>query len=557
MNKKVLFLIILGIIIFGCRLVNINEAIYDDESNFAYSLTVMDQFGYNQDYYSAQPLNLIYKPFVWLFGLETWIFRLIPWLFGIINTIFVYVFAKRNWGKQTAFFATILMLISFYPTLASLQFDVEGNLVLFSVLLMFFAYLEYEKVNEKANDKRKQLFWQILAGVGLGIAVISKYNSIYIVATLAIYSLIKNKWNLKRSFNNLFLIYLVGFSLFCCYVLLGIIQSPQNWLDFIWVLGFDRYHGSSFGVMGISMYLLWSTLLLFGFYILSIFRGFRKNLILMLWVTIPILFFTFILPTAGSMDRYFMNTIPALVILGGFYISKINLKKKHMILGSLILVIYTLFLFILNSLPMKYIARFPSLYFNELKNFNFNWLFSYTSASGPTFGVNFATILFTFIISFIFLTLFIIVVKRNINYAKWAFTIFLFISLSFNMFLVSEYLFHPTGVDVSEVKWNMINYVNENDLDLGTIYTNDQGIQWYFEHDYWQKNNKTIGFGDNELNSESTLAIENIKSQGGTIILLNWPPLHEESPAWEVVEICELNKQFFSKERVMGEVYIC
>jgi hypothetical protein len=553
MNKKILFLIILGIIIFGARLVNINEALYDDESNFAYSVTVMDKFGFNQDYYSAQPLNLIYKPIILLFGLETWVFRIVPWLFGIINTIFVYIFARRNWGKQTAFFAIILMLISFYPTLASLQFDVEGNLVLFSILLMFFSYLEYEKI----SNNRKQLFWQILAGVGLGIAIISKYNSIYIVVTLAIYSFIKRKWKLKQSFNDLFIIYLVGFLLFCCYVLLGIVQSPQNWLDFIWVLGFDRYHSSNFGFMGISIYLLWSTSLLFGFYILSLFKTFKKNLILIVWVTIPILFFTFILPTAGSMDRYFMNTIPALVILGGFYISKINLKKKHLILGSLILVIYTIFLFIINTQPMKYIARFPSLYFNELRNFNINFLFSYTSASGPTFGVNFATIFFTFIIAFTFLIIFIIILKRNFSLAKWFFTIFLFISISFNIFLVSEHIFHPTGVDVSDVKWEMINYVKENNLDQGKIYTNDQGIQWYFEHDYWHKNNKTIGFGDNEISTKPTLTIKNINTWGGTIILLHWPPLPEDSPAWDVTKLCELNRQFHSKNILNGEVYTC
>ena len=152
MNKKLLFLIIFGILIFSVRLVNINEAIYDDESNFAYSLTVMNDSGFNEKYYSPQLLNLIYQPFVYFFGLSTWIFRLIPWLFGILNTIFVYIFATRNFGEKSAFWSTFLMLIAFYPTLASLQFDVEGNLVMFSIMLMFFSYLEYEKTE---NKKRK------------------------------------------------------------------------------------------------------------------------------------------------------------------------------------------------------------------------------------------------------------------------------------------------------------------------------------------------------------------------------------------------------------------
>src|SRR3989338_2348730 len=202
MDKKLLFLIIFSIIIFGLRLFNINEAIYDDESNFAYSLTVMDEYGFNHNYYSPQPLNFIYKPFIALFGLETWVFRIVPWLFGIINTIFVYIFARRHWNKDVAFWASFLMLVSFYPTLASLQFDVEGNLVMFCVMLMFFSYLE----SEKSTNAKRRLGWQILAGIGLGIAVISKYNSVYLVLVLLIYSLIKRKFRIKESVKDLFTI---------------------------------------------------------------------------------------------------------------------------------------------------------------------------------------------------------------------------------------------------------------------------------------------------------------------------------------------------------------
>ena len=99
MVRRLWFLIVFGILIFGLRLANLNEAIYDDESNFAYSLTVMDPYGFNEDYYSPQPLNLLYKPLIWLFGLETWVFRLVPWLFGILNTLLVYLFARRNFGE--------------------------------------------------------------------------------------------------------------------------------------------------------------------------------------------------------------------------------------------------------------------------------------------------------------------------------------------------------------------------------------------------------------------------------------------------------------------------
>ncbi|MEW5896128.1 MAG: glycosyltransferase family 39 protein [Nanoarchaeota archaeon] len=558
MDRKIIFLLVFGIVMFGIRLFNINEAIYDDESNFAYSLTVMDEFGFNQDYYSPQPLNLVYKPFIALFGLETWVFRIVPWLFGIINTIFVYIFAWRNWGKKAAFWAAFLMLVAFYPTLASLQFDVEGNLVMFCVLLMFFSYLEYEK----AKSKGAGFFWQILAGIGLGIAVVCKYNAVYLILVLDLYSLIRRKWNFKQSFKDLFLIYLAGFILFCGYILLAIIASP-NWLDFVGVtsgtntvqISLSRYHPGYFSLLGVMVCLMWSTLLLFGFYLLSLFKKPKKNLLLLLWITITILFYTFGI-TYGSMDRYFMHTIPALAVLGGIYVSKIDLKKKHLFFSSLVLGAFTLFLFFVNSLPVKYVARFPELYFNELKNLNLNFLFSYTSASGPTFGVNFATIFWSFLIGLGCLFLYLVFSKRKTNLSSWFFVGFLSVSLAFNVFLVSEYIFHPTGVDVSKVKWEMIDYVRENKLSY-PIYTNDQGIQWYFEHNYLWRNKITDGFGDNEIGSDITKVEKRIKKVRGTILLLHWPPLPEKSPAWEVVKLCKFKRQFYSKKILIGEIYTC
>lgn len=568
LDKRIILLLLLGILIFGVRLGNINEAIYDDESNYAYSVTMMDDFGFNHDHSSVQPLNILYKPFVAVFGLETWVFRLIPWLFGIINTIFVYFFARKNWGEKVAFWATFLMLFAFYPTLASLQFDAEGSLIMFSILLLLFSFLEYEK----ASSKGKKFAWQFLAGIGLGVSVFAKYNAVYIVMVLAIYSLIKRRGNIWSSFKDLFPVYFIGLSLFFSLVLLAFITSPNDWLNFIpifsWSTSFDdKYHKSLFSLLGLAIYLLWSTPLLFGFYVASFFGKIKKYLLPFVWITIALLNYTFWI-NYGSLDRYLMNTIPALAILGGYFITKVNLQKKHFVFGSFALVLFTGFLFWLNNMPIKYLARSPALYLEQLKGFTLNFLFVYTSASGPTFGVNFAALFWAFIIAFAFLFFYFVFSRLKKGFkkgsVKWLFTGFLFVALAFNIFLISEYVFHPTGVDVSKVKWKMIDYVQDN---LGyPVYTNDQGIQWYFEHDYWHKYDlscgmfdKTVGFADNEVGVDPTSVVinENIKYRGGNIILLHWPPLPEDSQAWQVVGMCEINKKFYDKGILVGEVYVC
>ncbi len=549
MSKRLFFLILFGILIFGFRLTMLNEAIYDDESNFAYSLTVMDEFGFNEDYYSPQPLNLLYKPFIFFFGLETWVFRLIPWLFGIINTVFVYILAKRHWNEKVAYWAAFLMLVSFYPTLASLQFDVEGNLVMFCVILMIYSYLEYEK----SISPRRKLAWQILTGIGLAIAVISKYNNIYLVLILALYSLIKSKWNLKSSFKDLFMIYLVGFILFLCYVLLGMLTSPDHWLNFIWVIGFNRYYSSLISLQAIPILLLWSTPLLFGFYLLAWRFKDPKNLIFLIWITVPVIFYTLLIKN-GSHDRYFMLTIPAFVILGGYFLSKIQFTKQWIILSTILFSIsFGLFTF-LSTIPFKYVARFPSVYLEELKNLNLNFLFSYTSASGPTFGINFTVLFVAFILSFFSLVIYLLLAKRK--FFQFFLICFFSIALAFNIFLVSEYFLHNTGPDVSHIKWEMINYVKEGNLSF-PIYTNDQGIQWYFENTYWHRDIDTRGFSDNELEDNSLYTLNRIRTEQGTLVLLRWPPLHDQSPALVVVKECHLLRQFYDKKILIGEVYQC
>ena len=274
----------------------------------------------------------------------------------------------------------------------------------------------------------------------------------------------------------------------------------------------------------------------------------------MIWIAIPLIFYsTFI--NYGTMDTYLMNTIPALAILGGISLSQFRFNEKRrrfLLVGTIVSLV---FFFLANLLPINYIARMPSLYAQELMNFNLNFLFAYTSASGPTFGISFLTLFIAFSLSFACLGLYLLLAK-NKKVAGYFFIGFVAISLGFNLFLVSEYLFHPTSVDVSKVKWEMMDYVYDNDYPM-PLYSNDQGIQWYFDNDYWHNYEKTVGFGDNEVGSYPQKAVDSITARGGTMILLHWPPLPAESPAYEVIALCTLDKQFYDKGVLLGEVYTC
>lgn len=571
MNDKTLFLILLGLIIFGLRLFNLQESIYDDEANYAYSLTVMDKFGFNHDFSSPFIFNFLYKPFILLFGLKTWVFRLIPWIFGILNTFLVYFVTVRMFGKRAAFWSVILMLVSFYPTLAALQFDAEGSLIMFLALLFLFSYVESCRL-----DSQKGFFWQIVAGISLGLAIITKYNAVCLVVIPLVYSFFLSseriekksfQAKIKKVFHDVFFVYLIGFTLFIAALLLGIIVSPQHWLEFVpiisWQEGFgEDYRPQLISPLGITMFFLWSTPLLFGSFILNFFQDKltrRKLLLPLIWVSTTIIFYTTAM-TYGSMDRYFMHTIPALAMLGGYCLSQINFNKKDLVMGSFFTLFFTGFFFFLSSLPIKMIARFPELYLSELKQGNLNFLFSYTSASGPTFGVNFATIFWSSLFAAIFVLGFILFRKRNVNLAKIMLILFFIVGFSFNLFLTSEYLFHLTTPDVSKVKSEMLLYTKDSALSA-PFYSNDAGILWYLDHRQWKTRSDptslALGIPDAELGSRSVLVEKSISHRGGTVLLLHWPPLHPQSQAFETISSCTLSKQFYSKNVLIGEVYSC
>lgn len=578
-NRRLLLLILFTLLIFVIRFMNINEALYDDEANFAYSLTVMDALGFNHDFPSPQPFNLLFKPLIFLFGLEVWVFRLIPLFFGVVNTFLVYLFTARNFGRREAFFATILMLIGFYPTLASLQLDVEGNFVLFSFLLLMFSYVEAEKAE---NNKKKNI-WRIVGGLSLGLAVILKYNAVYIVGAITLHSLILKRGDIKAVFEDLFLLYGVGFVLFITHLGLAFVASSGDWLNytplFSWYNGFENAYQAKeialYGVslLGIIMFALWATPLLLGFYFLSFFhliqRRNKRELLLILWITVAILFYTFFM-TSGSLDRYFMNTIPAMAILGGIFLSSLSFSRTEKWYGVTLTFFSLFFFFLLNSIPFKYIPRLPNIYFQELQKGNSHFLFSYTSASGPTFGINFTILLLVFLIAYSSLFLYIILnwwsswKRRAIkSEGTYLFVTFLAVSIAFNLFLVTEYVVHPTGVDVSTVKEEMINYVFNEKLAY-PIYTTDSGMMWYFNHQHWAESKKpdgnVLGIPDYETeegDDVSEVTLRSIQRRGGTILLVNWPPIPEESHAWQIVKHCRLEREFFSKGQLVGAIYAC
>lgn len=595
MKKTNIFLLALIIIVFIIRLTSVSEFLYDDESNFAFSATVMNDWGFNEYYYSSWITNLLYKPLIPILGLEIWVFRLIPLLFGLINIGLVYLLAEELYSKKVAKWTIPLMLFSFYPTLASLQFDVEGNLIMTCAILTFYYLIKYQKSME--SDKNRKIFYQILSGLFLGIAIFTKYNAAIlsvIVAAIIILNnlkelnsikkqpLLKIKSFTKQTFVDIVPIATTAFLACGIYVFAAYLSNPQGWWEFVSIVGQSRYTSSRFSIMGPAIYFIWATPLLIFPYILSLgeiispkasLHQKEKKIInqtpnqnshlLLIWITLTLLYYTFIICFGGH-DRYFMHTIPALIILTAYWINKINWTKYKIIMFSISIFIWTTLLLMINSQSIKIIPRIPSLYFKEILEGNLAFLFSITSSSGPMLGISFATMAYTIIFTSLITAALILLIytlkktkKPKIKLVfQYCLILFFAMGFSFNLFLVTEYFFHPTTVDVSKAQWETVEFIEQENLSY-PIYSNNEGILWYFDNKYWHNKENVMGFDDYESNHISKETIQKITENKGTIILVNWPPLPEGSSSYLITDLCEHTNSFKDKNYAVIEIYDC
>ncbi len=600
-SKKKFFwaFIILLVIITALRATSLNEFLYDDEANFSYTLSVMNDFGINEEYHSAIILNLLYIPLLILFGFETWVFRLLPLLFSIINATMVYYYAKEKYNEKAAFWAGAIMLISLYASIAALQFDVEGNIIVLCAILTFYFYdkslkqetkIEDHSIDNIKNNKTKKITYQILAGIALGIAVITKQNAGILAIIFLVYAGLIHFVNFSKNGNNnnktnliqkskLYIkdsiivggSALLTFSLSFIWTAISGIEATSDTAGGINIISaiispdVGKYFAKHFTMVGPTIFFLWATPLLLGCLLLFLQkkqfkRDFKDINLPLIWVVITTIFYTFII-TFGAHDKYFMHTIPALAMLAGFYISKISWDKKRIITAISITSIWLLFLYFLNTRTIKFVIREPAAYLTEILKGNLAFLFSYTSSSGPMLGVSFSTIFLTFTVAFAAIAIIILgsyffSTKHKKNTITSIFIIFLSVSFAFNIFVTTELIFHPTTIDMSEAQWEAIDYVKQNNLPH-PIYSNNQGIHWYFDHEYWHNYENVIGFGDYELEDSPELAMDSIKERGGTIILVNWPPIPDGSPAFEVIALCEEVKSFEDKGYTTVQIFSC
>ncbi len=535
---KFMFLAVVIFVSIVIRLPGLQLAPVDDEAIWVIGI---DESRIRYDIITHPPLtSLIYWLFLNVFGYGYQTFRFTALVFGILTIIVTYCLAREIYGEGVARVSVVMMAVSFYSILASLQIDMDGSILCFLTSFTLYAYFIYLK----SNSYR----WLLVSSVFFSLSLLTKYSAVVIVLIVFVYMLISRRDKLA----SMLPFVVIGGAIFLVFPVVSYVSG--NWAIFtdtlVW--GSENVESRGMGIMKSSVKHLYrlvqyGTPLLLLFPLISFARRRKKEEnLLYVWFVVYFLFYTFVV-SGGNISRYFMIIIPPLVILSAraFFILFGSVGKRDLL--SIVGVALVLFgVICLQNGGAQTIEPFTL----ERQNFNVisqNADIWYYSTSGPLFRVS----SFSFIFVLVGSVLLAVLCSFAKGHARKLWILFVAISLAFNMFLVEEFLFHGYSPDYNVVMEDMVSYYNDNNLPQ-PLYSVNEDIAYFL----------TNGSFYNLKSGDARLTLG---KEGGTAVLLNLPKIMSlsddgyigNSMINDVDEKCELLKVFYVGEYDAGYIYNC
>ncbi|MEK6808592.1 MAG: glycosyltransferase family 39 protein, partial [Nanoarchaeota archaeon] len=522
LKHLILVIILIGIIL---RILGLGLNIYTDESIFL--IETKDGFeGFGQIINMHPPLsNFFYSLSTTIFGVSNFSMRIVPFTFGILTLIFTYLLTKQIYNDKNIAIASVFLLsISFWHIIASLQIDIDGALLSFLFIAIFFFYLKYEHTKKKT--------YLIVAGGLFGLGALTKYPIVLVIPIITCY-LIFSKNSIKHTIIITSIITFIGLLLFSIFPIISFISGSPYFYDTL-------KHSSgrlNFSLLPIIYFIIWATPLLILPLIFFKHKQTKNSLLLIIWIAIPILFYIFIgTPYQSPYDRYLMIIIPPLAILGGEFIVGLgNFNKKHLFVFTATMLIAFFFLISLN-LTTNIIPHGIPNYLKSIEKLNWRFYFPITGSSGPMTGIDFSSYAIVYIISIILGGLILYLKKTKGNYLQYLLSVFLAINIALNLFISQEAILNLTTPNFNKAISDTRDYFFENNLKL-PIYTNQLSFLPYLnlENEYNENSGITknyFSFTYNTRYPEINLLNERIISKGGTILVVDFPVIDKNSDLW-------------------------
>ncbi len=487
----------------------------------------------------------------------TFAMRMVSVVFGMATIILMYFMTKRFYNKKTAVITTGIMAIGYWHLLASLVVDIDGGVLAFLLMLMSYLILLYDEKHPDARGvNRHQKKYLILAGIVFGISLLAKFSAFLLLPVIFIYLLTsKNSGHtfrkrLIQTIKILASVVVIGAAVFSIFPISALlINNPELFL-------YSLDHAGSYTSFKPTLRPL-MVMFVFGTPLLILLSAAsvknwkqNKNSFFLLYVFYLLFMYSFFLgslDTESTYEKYLMMTIPAMSLLAGDFISRINFSKnnKHLLLLSTIVLFVAMIAmnianapYIDHSVP-DYQRRAVSGFISPSE-----WNFSVPLMANvqPGFWMNFYSLAIITMLSVLFF------VAAVLKKSKLFFILFLSAALALNVFYLQEFLVHGTHPDINKITYEMADYYKTNYADR-PLYANALTLAFYTG-----KNDDFFVGADDDRKDQALLA-----KQAGAVMLVTeyYPNIHKDSQAWKNINTCRLEKEFSDKGVIVGRVFIC
>ena len=254
-----------------------------------------------------------------IFGLSAWSARLPSALAAFACLVVVYRFCLTRWGRWEAYWSVLILL-------TSMEFFILARTVIFDMPLAFFLTLAFWAFYEAAQseDAGRRRIWCLVLYSALGIATLIKGLIGVALPGMVIffYLLLTNRWAVLRRIG-----LIPGALLFLAIIspwyLAANVRNDGYLHYYLWDEHFGRFTGEDFNRSEPWFYFI--LVLLVGYFPWTLLlpvvikeawraRIDDKTLYLVLWIGLPLLFFS---ASESKLPHYILPIFPALAILTG------------------------------------------------------------------------------------------------------------------------------------------------------------------------------------------------------------------------------------------------
>ena len=257
--------------------------------------------------------------FYQLFGVSEWTARL-PSLLSALGCVFlIYRFSRVYWGRWVALWSALILV-------TSVEFFILARTVIFDMPLTFcetVALLAFYEAEQSENRRRRAaLCLAMYLALGAGTLIKGLVALVVPGIVFFLFILLRRRWQILRR------IYLIpGAGVFLAVVLPWYLQAearnPGYLNYYLWAEHFGRYTTASFDrsepwyyFIGVALVGFFPWTLVLPWIIKNLWRRSwdDKTVYLVLWVSVPLLFFS---ASHSKLPQYILPIFPALSILAG------------------------------------------------------------------------------------------------------------------------------------------------------------------------------------------------------------------------------------------------